>query len=130
MEHNFNPPNQGVYRLLSWNVAGRARRLPDQIDAILAVRPDTIALQEVTLGTAPVFHAFFRSSGYPYTIDSFQISTSREQLKGPRRYAQLLASRFPLTPLDPANFDIPWPGRELSAILPRLRSVSQMDQPG
>jgi exonuclease III len=105
------------FRLLSWNVAGRARRLKDQVEAILEVGPDIVALQEVISRTAPIFCSAFLNSGYDFVVDSFGLSADLEVLKGPRRYGQLIASRYPLTPLTPAHFNVPWPERVLSAIV-------------
>jgi exonuclease III len=104
-------------RLLSWNVASRAKRLHDQVEAIIETKPDIVALQEVIFRTAPDYHLAFLSSGYDFVVDSYQLAADLDVLKGPRRYGQLIASRFPLAPLDPTFFDVPWPERVLSAIL-------------
>ena len=39
-------------KLISWNVAARVKKQPQQLEAILKHEPDLIALQEVTLKTA------------------------------------------------------------------------------
>jgi exonuclease III len=49
--------------LVSWNVAGRVRRVPDQAARIAALRPDAVCLQEVTARAAPLWEHAFRSIG-------------------------------------------------------------------
>jgi len=46
-------------RLVTWNLNGRRRQLPDQLAALAARSPDIIALQEVTAGTSIVFGTSF-----------------------------------------------------------------------
>jgi exonuclease III len=48
-------------------------------------------------------------------VDSFDLAPNLSLLTGKRRYGQLIASRFPLRPLAPDEFNIPWPERVLSA---------------
>ena len=42
-------------RLLTWNVAGRVTRQPEQLAAVAGVAPDVVALQEVTKRTLPAW---------------------------------------------------------------------------
>jgi endonuclease/exonuclease/phosphatase family metal-dependent hydrolase len=46
------PPVANRLKLLSWNVAGRTRLLPEQIAAVLRREADVVALQEVRASTA------------------------------------------------------------------------------
>jgi len=44
-------------RLVSWNVAGRVRRLDEQAAAIAGEAPDLVVLQEVSRTTLPRWRA-------------------------------------------------------------------------
>jgi exonuclease III len=50
-------------RLVSWNVAGRVRTVPEQAARIARARPDLVCLQEVTIGAAPLWEHALRSLG-------------------------------------------------------------------
>ncbi len=103
--------------LISWNVASRVTRLAEQIAFLAGQAPDLVALQEVRAHTVPVWRAGLREAGLPYTVDSFALAADPTRLTGSRRYGELLAARWPLTPLDPGEFPVPWPERVLSAML-------------
>lgn len=96
-------------RLISWNVAGKAWCLPDQVAALAARNPDIVALQEVRPSTAPRLVEALRDAGLPYALES----ATRARVHD-RRYGVLLASRWPLTPLP--EMDIPYQERALSAV--------------
>src|SRR4051794_25071705 len=51
-------------RLLSWNVAGRADKLPAQLDAVLGRAPDVVALQEISRQTYPAWREGLFQAGY------------------------------------------------------------------
>ena len=40
-------------RLISWNVAGRGKKPPQQVSALKRAEPDVVALQEVTARKRP-----------------------------------------------------------------------------
>ena len=93
-------------RLVCWNVAGkidgpRAARLSAQAQAIAGERPDVVALQEVTRASDPQWRAALARLGLPHVISTTSL------LAPDRRYANLLAARWPLQPLsfrpDPDN---------------------------
>jgi exonuclease III len=44
-------------RLVTWNVAGRVRSLPEQAAAVAEIAADVVALQEVTVCTEPLWRA-------------------------------------------------------------------------
>jgi exonuclease III len=104
-------------KLLSWNVAGRVNSLPRQVESIKEVDPEIIALQEVTPRTEPMFCSYLSQAGYEFILTSFQLADPSEERKGARLYGELTASRFPLTPLPPADFQIEWRERVLSAVV-------------
>jgi len=104
-------------RLISWNVQNPgAPRLHNQIAALATRTPDIVALQEVTLRSVSQFHTQLAELGLTYAIDSFRLADGTTPFTGPRKYGELIASRWPLDPL-PANFPIPWPERVLSALI-------------
>ena len=85
-------------RLVSWNVAGkidgpRAARLSAQVQAIAGERPDVVALQEVTRASDPQWRVALPQLGLPHVMSTTCL------LAPDRRYANLLASRWPLLPL-------------------------------
>jgi exonuclease III len=102
-------------RLISWNVNGRVRQAEEQVKALAKIKSDVIALQEVTLKTAPIFRAAFQRAGYHYSADSFQRVEDKSILVGPRRYGEIIVSRWALRLLP--RFEVPWPERVLSAVI-------------
>jgi exonuclease III len=102
---------------MTWNVNGRINGIGAQVKQIAAMECDIVALQEVKLNTAPIFRAEFPKQGLTYILDSFELCADRSRLVGPRKYGQLIASRWPIQPLQPDRFKIPWIERVLSAIV-------------
>ena len=51
-------------RLVTWNVAGRVARQPEQAAVLMAVEPDVVALQEVTARTLPLWEAELEKAGF------------------------------------------------------------------
>src|SRR4051812_19643326 len=104
-------------RLISWNVQNPgAPRLENQIAALATRAPDIVALQEVTMRSVRLFIAGLAELGLTYATDSFGLTGDTSLLTGPRKYGELIASRWPLDAL-PANFPIPWPERVLSSLI-------------
>lgn len=96
-------------RLVTWNVAGRVTRQPEQADAIASLVPDVVALQEVTARTLPLWRAALADAGLG------GCETALEGLPAtPRRrpLGVLTAAREPLERL-PAPVGVPWPERVL-----------------
>ncbi|MDO9087998.1 MAG: endonuclease/exonuclease/phosphatase family protein [Anaerolineaceae bacterium] len=102
-------------KILSWNVANRFKKQKYQLDAVITRSPDVIGLQEITFRTLPLWVEGFHKSGYPHTISSFDLAKDISLLTGPRRYGLLIASRYPLSSIDPQIVEIPWKERLLSA---------------
>jgi exonuclease III len=100
-------------RLISWNLNNRVKQAADQIKALIKFESDVIALQEVTQTTAPIFRHELQHRGYQHIVDSFQRVGDKSILTGPRRYGELIASKWPLRLLPLC--DIPWEERVLSA---------------
>jgi exonuclease III len=101
-------------RLISWNVNGRTKLLPEQVEVLTGLNCDFIALQEVRQNTALVFRASFQDYGLYYGADSFESVGDRSVLRGPRQYGQLIASRWPIQVLPTQASAIPWPETVLS----------------
>ncbi len=100
--------------LISWNVAGRVKKLPAQVAALLEREPDVVALQEVTATTIPLWRATLEKRGYR-VVASIDLE-DRRMLVGGRRYGVLTASRWSLKALPPTEFDVPWSERVLSVV--------------
>ncbi len=94
-------------RLLSWNVAGRVRRQPEQAAVVAAAAADVVCLQEVTARTAPMWRAALADAGLPHALDALADAGVRQ-----RPLAVLTAAREPLDPA-PAVADVPWGERVL-----------------
>ena len=96
-------------RLVSWNLAGRVKKLPAQIDALAERKPDLVALQEVTKTTAPLLREALAQLGLTYVADTVEGAISHN-----RRYAVLVAGRWPLGRRTGNELAIPWPERVLA----------------
>ena len=53
--------------------------------------------------------------GLGQIVESFSLAPDPTALRGPRAYGELIASRWPVEPLSPEAFKIPWRERVLSA---------------
>jgi exonuclease III len=96
--------------LVSWNVAGRVRALPEQADSLLALDADAICLQEVTPTTLPLWEGRLRDAGYP------AVEHAAGEAGSPRRPLMVLtAARQGLTPVPIES--APWPERVLAVRL-------------
>jgi endonuclease/exonuclease/phosphatase family metal-dependent hydrolase len=105
-------------RVVTWNVAGRVGALPAQAAYLASLAPDIVALQEVTLRSVGPWRSALESDvGMAHVADSFSLAPDLGVLKGPRRYGQIIASRYPVRAIAPSGFDAPWPERVLSAWL-------------
>jgi endonuclease/exonuclease/phosphatase family metal-dependent hydrolase len=95
-------------RLISWNVEHRISSLGEQVAALLDRGPDIVALQEVTVATAPKLRELLAGAGLAHAADSTSLASTHG-----RRYGQLVASLWPLRPLPPVSAS-PFPERVLS----------------
>jgi exonuclease III len=100
-------------RLITWNVAGRVSRQPEQIELIVRAGADVVALQEVTARTLPLWRAALADAGFaacPSALDDAPPAASRRLL------GVLTAAREPLRRLG-APPGVPWPERVLCCAL-------------
>lgn len=105
-----------MLHLISWNVAGRVKKLTAQAESLTEHKLHVIASQGVTATTIPLWRRALEGDGYEVII-SFDLAGERETLKGGRKYGVLIASHWPIKALPPTDFDIPWPERVLSAVV-------------
>ena len=106
--------------LLCWNVAGRVRRLAEQQAQVIALEPDLICLQEVTIKTAESWRARLAAAGWEYTATADAVLA-----RGAGRARPLLAftaSRLPLEAIE--LVDVPWPERVLAVRAAGLELVN------
>jgi hypothetical protein len=75
-----------IWSLLSWNVAGRLKRWPDQFAAVSQINPDVIALQEVTVRSSHMWRQALTDSGWGSFVFSFDLAPADFVAAGPRRY--------------------------------------------
>jgi exonuclease III len=94
--------------LLSWNVAGRVARAPEQAELVGGLGPDLICLQELTPATAATWSAGLESVGY--AVGVAPLPAVRESS---RPLGVLIAARGGLRAQPVA--DVPWPERVLAA---------------
>jgi exonuclease III len=101
-------------KLISWNLAGRLRHIPQQAKMLSSREPDLVALQEVRRPGLPLLRKLLHNSGLIHQVDSFELATCHALLTGSRCYGLLIASRFPLSAWESGRFHVPWPERILS----------------
>ncbi len=94
--------------VLSWNVAGRVRRLPEQVERVLAAGAGVVCLQELTPNTLPRWREALAGAGYA-GVQHAPLDRSGPR---PRPLAVLTACRAPVTTIGVA--DVPWPERVLA----------------
>jgi len=87
----------------------------EQIESLKFRCPDIVALQEVTLPILNSYPPLLSSIGLHHIVASFHLSREKDELKGPRRYGEIIASRWRLSPMKPEFFPVPWKERVLSA---------------
>jgi exodeoxyribonuclease-3 len=96
-------------RLVTWNIAGRVTRQPEQASAIAAVGADVVALQEVTARTLPLWRSALAQAGFASCETALEGVGS---VRGRRPLGVLTAARAPLERLE-APSEVPWPERVL-----------------
>jgi exonuclease III len=82
----------GVVRLITWNVAGRSKRLPEQASALATRQPDIVALQEVTRRTAPLWDRACELMGLKH-VSASSVDSGLSGGAGGRRTVVMIGSR-------------------------------------
>ena len=104
------------FKIVSWNTAKRLKRIDNQIECILKLKADVVALQEIIPSTEKIFKECLKSL-YPYQVSSFELTEDVSILIKKRSFGELLLSKFPISPQDPQLVNVPWTERILSAKL-------------
>jgi exodeoxyribonuclease-3 len=94
--------------LLSWNLAGRLRRMGDQADVALGLGADVVCLQELTPATVAPWNERLRGAGFHVATASMPLARD-----GSRPLAVMTAARSSLE-LVPVE-GVPWAERVLAA---------------
>jgi exonuclease III len=104
--------------LVSWNVAGRLKRLAEQAYCVLAESPDIVCLQEVTKASAPLWREALRIGG----LDHVAVADIAARPDARRPLGVLTAAREPIAEVPVPG--VPWPERVLSVRLGRSEIVN------
>jgi endonuclease/exonuclease/phosphatase family metal-dependent hydrolase len=97
--------------VLSWNVAGRVRSVPEQAAALSGRRADVVALQEVRASALRAWVDALREQGYAHVHHSPTPARPAPE----RRLGVVIAAREPLVPMaGPPG--LPWPERHAAAM--------------
>jgi endonuclease/exonuclease/phosphatase family metal-dependent hydrolase len=109
--------------VLSWNVAGRVRSVPEQAAALAGRHADVVALQEVRASALSAWTAALRDLGYAHLHHSPVPATPAPE----RRLGVLIASRTPVRPLP--GPPLPWPERHAAVLTEDLGEVHVLHAP-
>jgi endonuclease/exonuclease/phosphatase family metal-dependent hydrolase len=85
-------------KLVSWNTARRVKRTEDQFAFLRKFEADIVALQEI-IPSSEIKWRERLSGDYAHIISSFELAPNVEVLKKKRMFGQIIASKFPLTPI-------------------------------
>jgi exonuclease III len=97
--------------VVSWNVAGRVRRVAEQAAALATADADVVALQEIRASALASWRSELAALGYTSLLWSEPPGTAPE-----RRLGVLIAARVPLEPA-PSPDGLPWPERHVAAVV-------------
>jgi len=121
------------FRILSWNTAKRVKYTAEQYLYLKKLEPDVIALQEVLPKSVNIWREVL-SADYSNIISSFDLAPDHSILKNKRMFGQLIASKFPVTPIPPDQMNVPWQERVLSVYLhagkKKIRFITTHIPPG
>jgi endonuclease/exonuclease/phosphatase family metal-dependent hydrolase len=111
--------------VLSWNVAGRIRSVPQQAAAIAQRQADVVGLQEIRAGALGAWQDALGELGFVHQHHSPVPDAGRGAAE--RRLGVLIASRTPITPME--SPPIPWPERHAAAIVEGLGELHVLHSP-
>ena len=103
-------------RLVTWNVAGRVRRQPEQAEVVAACAADVVALQEVSRRTLPAWESALSAAGLEAIEHALDGPTSGRRELGVLTAARAL-QRLPAP-------DVPWPERILCCAVDGVEVVN------
>ena len=78
-------------KILTWNNAGRTKRIPDQWEYLKMKDADIVCLQEIQQGGDLIWRDHLNSH-YPYIVSSVSFVKNRSKT-GPRKYHLIIASK-------------------------------------
>jgi exodeoxyribonuclease-3 len=99
-------------RIVSWNVAGRVGRQPEQAGGLADGAWDAACLQEVTPSTLRPWRDSLQDMGLAHVASSMDDWLPGEPAPDDRRLGVVIAARSPLERIVSAH--VPWPERLLS----------------
>jgi len=105
-----------IFKVFSWNVAGRVRKYPKQLEAIRKQNPDVIGLQEIILSTQSSWLSDLTKAGY-YVQCSFEFVKDQSILVHGRKYGVIIASKWAFNSYRGCEINIPWLERISSVVL-------------
>jgi exonuclease III len=105
-------------RLVTWNVAGRVSRQPEQAAAVAAAGADVVVLQEVTKRTEPAWRGALADAGYAHVASAVERAAPERR----RPLGVLTAAREPLAEMEPP--EVPWPERVLCVVVGGVEVVN------
>ena len=112
-------------RVLTWNTAGRKKRLDEQVAYLDGLGADIVCLQEVTGSTAPRLAEGLNAAGLVHVVHTVGADHPRQ---GPRKYGLLVAARRPLTRLELS--EVVWPERLLAVTHEKCTVLTTHIPPG
>jgi exonuclease III len=110
--------------LVSWNVAGKVQRLPDQAARIAGAAPDLVCLQEVIDRAVPLWERAFSTIGLAHVAHPPRPPVA----PGRRRLAVLIAAKEPFLAAGEI-VGAPWPERTLAATLANGLQIVNVHSP-
>ncbi|MGI8944733.1 MAG: hypothetical protein ACR2GL_00650 [Thermoleophilaceae bacterium] len=117
-------------RLLCWSVGGRlGAAAGKQIDAVLGNAPDVLALQGISKGNHPDWHAALTGAGYSVLSALELLDAPYPEMAPPirRRYCSLTAARGSIAPLPGLTFEDP---AEAATAFPEQYLAALVELPG
>jgi exonuclease III len=108
--------------VLSWNVQGRVRSVPEQAAALLAEEYDVICLQEIRVTSLAAWRGELRSRGYQHVVSTLDAHRPDARLAPDRRLGVLVAARSPVAVA--AAPAVPWPERVLDVEVAGVRVLN------
>lgn len=107
-------------RLLTWNVANRIKRQPEQAAEVLSAAPDVVCLQEVTANSLPLWRAALADAGFGAGLTPLDTFVPPK----PRRLGVLIAAREGLAVAPLAiEAQLPWEERAIAATVDGVEVV-------
>lgn len=102
-------------KILTWNTAGRTKRIPEQWEYLKTKDADIVCLQEIQQGGDLIWRDRLNTQ-YPYILSSASFVQDRSKT-GPRKYHLIIASKQEIELDKNSSVYVPWVERLLVANL-------------